>query len=504
MNLCEIIYTNEYTCDRPIKNSEIEKVTTSSENINDKTLFVVIQSINFDVNKIIEYVISKKPAAIVCNKTLNVESEDIQILKAENTRSLLPFIYSRFYKIDYSKMRFVAVTGTNGKTTTATMLSHILSESGSKVGFIGTGKIIINGKQINDLKYSMTTPDPVLLYSVIKEMENAGCDTVVMEVSSHALHYDKVLPIPFEIAIFTNLSSEHMDFHKNMETYYKTKLKLFSQTKAGVFNMDDEYCIRAFNDLLCRKCSIGIIRDAESVARDVIQYGLSGSEYIFCESNRLFKVKLKLGGAYNIYNSMLAIKGALEMGIKPCVAKDALASLQYIDGRLEAVCESPTVIIDYAHTEAALMNVLRTIKSAKNIGQNIISVFGCGGDRDNSKRPKMAAIAEKYSDFVIVTTDNSRTEPEEKIIEDILSGFTTQSKHKVISSRAYAIEYAILNADKSDIIIIIGKGHERYNIDKSGYHEFDEREIIKSAIKKRRGENCISNENNTICNTDVK
>ena len=504
MNLYEIIYSNEYKSNFPVKNLEIENISTSPENIDAKTLFVIIKSINFDVNKIIDYVISKKPAAIICNKELTIESTYIPILKTDNTRSLLPFLYSRFYRIDYSKMKFTAVTGTNGKTTTPTMLSHILSSSGKKVGFIGTGKIIIDGKQINDSQYSMTTPDPSLLYAVIKDMEICGCDTVVMEVSSHALHFDKVLPIPFEIAIFTNLSPEHMDFHKNMETYYKTKLKLFSQTKIGIFNMDDEYSRKAESEVLCQKHSIGIINNAESFARDIIQNGLYGSEYIFCESNKLFKVKLSLGGAYNIYNSMLAIKAALELGIKPCDAKNAISKLHSIDGRLETISNAPTVIIDYAHTEDALLNILKTAYSNKTMGQKLTVVFGCGGDRDTLKRPKMAAIAEKYSDFVIVTTDNSRTEPETKIIKDILKGFSYPKKHKVISSRKDAIEYAVINADASDIVIIIGKGHERYNIDKNGYHSFDERKIIKDAIDKRKDENHILNENNTVCTVNAK
>lgn len=504
MNLHEIIYSNEYKSDFPVKDIKIDNISTSPDNIDAKTLFVIIKSINFDVNKIIEYVISKRPAAIICYKDSVIESTDVPILKTKDTRRLLPFLYSRFYRIDYSKMKFAAVTGTNGKTTTATMLLHILSSSGRKVGFIGTGKIIVDGKQVNDSRYSMTTPDPSLLYAVIKDMEVCGCDTVVMEVSSHALYFDKVLPIPFEVAIFTNLSPEHMDFHKNMESYYKTKLKLFSQAKIGIFNMDNEYTCRAEKEVLCKKHSIGIINNAETFARDIIQNGLYGSEYIFCEANRLFKVKLSLGGGYNIYNSMLAIKAALVLGIKPCDAKNAISNLHSIDGRLEIISNAPTVIIDYAHTEDALLNVLKTIYSSKIIGQKLTVVFGCGGDRDTFKRPRMAAIAEKYSDFVIVTTDNSRTEPETKIIKDILRGFSYQKKHKVISSRKDAIEYAVINADVSDIVIIIGKGHERYNIDRNGYHSFDERIIIKNAIDKRKDVNYILNENNIVCTFDAE
>ena len=504
MNLFKIIYGNEYISDKAVKNIEISSISTLPDKIDSKTLFVVIKSINFDVNKIINYVISKKPAAIICDKDVKIYSENIPVLKSDNTRKLLPFLYSRFHMIDYSKMLFTAVTGTNGKTSTATMLYHILKESGLAVGFIGTGKIIIDGKQINDINYSMTTPDPVLLYSVIKKMEDYGCHAVVMEVSSHALYFDKVAPIPFKLSLFTNLSPEHMDFHDDMDSYYQSKLKLFSQSEIGIFNTDDYYSARAMKEAKCLKRSIGIINGAEVSAKDISQNGLRGSEYIFFETNRLFKVKLKIGGTYNIYNSMLAIKAALELGIKPHIAKNAISKLDFIDGRLEIICESPTVIIDYAHTQDALLNVLKLLNSIKTSEQKLTVVFGCGGERDKNKRPKMAQTAEKNSDFVIVTTDNSRNESEVNIINDIIKGFSEKNTHKIIPLRKEAIEYAIKNANVSDIILIVGKGHERYNIDKDGYHVFDERDIIKNALKLRKDYKDTVHENYTVKSLNIK
>ncbi len=504
MNLYEIIYGNEYTSDRAIKNIEISSISTSPDNIDSKTLFVFIKSINFDITKIISYIIAKKPAAIICDKDINIHSKDIPILKSDNARRLLPFLYSRFHRIDYSKMFFMAITGTNGKTSTATMLYHILREAGLSVGFIGTGKIIIDGKQINDINYSMTTPDPILLYSVIKKMEDYGCRAVVMEVSSHALYFDKVAPIPFKVSVFTNLSPEHMDFHNDMESYFQSKLKLFSQSQIGIFNTDDYYSTRALKESKCIKRSIGIINNADVSARDISQNGLRGSEYIFFETNRLFKVKLKIGGSYNIYNSMLAIKAALEVGIKPYIAKNAISKLDFIEGRLEIICETPTVIIDYAHTSDALLNILKLINSTKTLEQKLILVFGCGGERDKTKRPKMAETAEKNSDFVIVTTDNSRNESELNIIKDIIKGFSNKKNYKIIPSRKEAIEYAIINADTSDIVLIAGKGHERYNIDKNGYHIFDERDIIWNTLKLRKDYKDILYENHPIRSSDIK
>lgn len=486
MKLFELIKSDEYTFDKNTENVEIDNVTTALNKIGSSTLFVLIKSISFDVNGIINCVLNRKPAAIICDFDILFDAGSIPVLRCESARKALPHIYTAYYGINYEKMRFCAVTGTNGKTTTATMLSHILTHSGFRVGFIGTGKITINNKAITDKMYSMTTPDPELLYYAIKQMENAGCEYVVMEVSSHALYFEKVCPIPFEISIFTNLSSEHMDLHRNMESYFKTKMKLFCSTKVGIFNMDDEYSKRACEESVCQKITTGIIYDADAVATDVKINGLSGSEYIYKEKNRLFKVKLSLAGGFNIYNSMMATAAAICLGVKPHEAKEALANLELIEGRLEIIRDDVTVIIDYAHTEEAFINLLKTIKIAKNIEQNIITVFGCGGNRDSSKRPKMARAAEKYSDFVIVTTDNSRDESESKIIKDILSGFNSEECRKVITSRAAAIEYAILTAKRGDIITVIGKGHERYNIDKNGYSDFDERNIIKIALEKRK------------------
>ena len=486
MKLSDIIYKEEYSSERQIENIEINSITCALADIQNDTLFVIIRSINFDVSKIINDVINSSPAALICDEEFQVPNTDIPVIRVKNTRKTLPYLFSRFYQIDYSKMRFLAVTGTNGKTSTATMLTHILRYAGKSVGFIGTGKIEINGVRVTDLKYSMTTPDPQLLYASIKKMEEADCEFVVMEVSSHALYFDKVLPIPYEISIFTNLSPEHMDFHKTMDEYFNTKMKLFTQTKLGIFNMDDKYSRDAMKECKCEKACIGILQDADIVARDVILSGFSGSQYIYREKNRLFKVILKLGGAFNIYNSMMALCAAIKLKIKPCIAKAAIGDLDFIDGRMEIIEDAITVIIDYAHTEEALKNALKTINTAKKHKQNVTTVFGCGGERDRQKRPKMAKIAEVYSDAVIVTSDNPRGECESDIIKDVLAGFESDAKRSVITSRKAAITHAILSAKDGDIIAVIGKGHERYNIDKNGVHDFDERAVIHAALKQRK------------------
>lgn len=487
MYLTDILEGIEYECDTDINGIDIENVTSDKNKIGDRTLFVLVKGINFDTGKIIEYIIARRPCAIVCDYDRQIEC-NIPTVRVSDARRTLAHLCSRFFGVDYTATKFIGVTGTNGKTTTATMIYEIMKHAGYKCGFIGTGKIELAGKVLTDKVYSMTTPDPELLYKSIAKMQDEGCEVVVMEVSSHALALGKVAPITFSHSVFTNLSPEHLDFHGDMENYYNAKLSIFRQSENGIFNADDEYSARALRECaeICNTSSIGILWDADAMARDLITYDLSGSSYIYREPNLIFKVKLTPPGYYNIYNSLLALKCAISFGVRPCVAKEAINSIEGIDGRLEVIHDDITVIIDYAHTEKAFENVLKTVNSAKRTRQRLITVFGCGGDRDKAKRPKMASVAEQFSDLVIVTQDNPRTENENEIISDILEGFTALEKRRVITSRKNAITNAVLSADDGDIVIVLGKGHERYNIDKNGYHDYDERLIIKEALDKRR------------------
>lgn len=485
MVLSDIIYENEYTSDYDISKIEFLKISTSYIDADENSLLVLLESAKRHNEEIKSILKSRSPAAIICDSDDYSKAEGSPIIKVENARKALAFIYSRYYEINYSKFKMVAVTGTNGKTSTATMIMRILEENGEKVGFIGTGKILINGSPFTNSRYSMTTPDPDLLYRAIANMGEMGCTAIVMEVSSHALFFEKVAPIRFNVAVFTNLSHEHLDFHKDMESYYTTKLKLFSQAEIGIFNIDDTYSKRAYEESEKEKRGVGIINKADATGINVTLNGLDGSEYVYRESRGLFKVKLQLGGAYNVYNSMMALSAAIAIGVPPCVAKRAVQKIESIDGRLERFKDSVTVIIDYAHTEAAMSNVLKLINSSKKAGQKSITVFGCGGERDKEKRPLMARAAERLSDSVIVTSDNSRSENETDIINDILLGFEKTESRRVITSRKEAIEHAILEAENGDIIAILGKGHEKYNIGKNGYTDFDETEIVRDALRKR-------------------
>ncbi len=486
MRLNDIIHKDEYITNDIISNEvEVKELTRKDEKITEDCLFFLLKSIKNATESIINNIKKNKPCAIVTEKAFIEEKLDVPVLYVENVRRTMAIAFSRFYSIDYKKTKFIAVTGTNGKTTTATLIKEILLKEGESVGFIGTGKIEINGNAINEEYYSMTTPDPEVLYPKIADMQNAGCKYIVMEASSHALYFDKLAPIPFEIGIFTNLSQEHLDFHKELDSYYEAKLKLFSSCKIGIFNCDDRYSRKAFATVKCKSYSIGILWPGDVMAREIIQEGLLGTEYIYRENALIFKVKMRLVGTYNIYNSMLAIKALILLGFKPCRIKKALSEISSIEGRFEIRDGSPLVIRDYAHTPDALENLLKTIKSLKNPKQNMIIVFGCGGERDKSKRHLMAKIAKKYCYFSVVTSDNSRSEPLSEIIADILSGFDETNKRHVITDRKKAIEYAIINAENNDVVIIAGKGCENYIIDKDGTHPFNEKDIIEQAILKR-------------------
>ncbi len=484
MLIKDIIDKSEYSSSEDVSELDFENIVYRTEDITSKSVYFHIKSSECNLDSISECILEKRPVCVVGEIEFYIP--DIPSLCVKNARKLLSFAFARFFNIDFSRLKFVGITGTNGKTTTAHMIKAILEEEGHTVGFIGTGKIESDKRTLTPFDYSMTTPDPDILYSSVKRMENDGCDHIVMEVSSHALALEKLSPITFAVSVFTNLSHEHLDFHGDMEIYYKTKMKLFEKSKLGIFNIDDAYGRRAFSECSCEKKSIGILWDAEAVAKEPELRGFSGSSYLYRAKDFIFRMNLPLVGAYNIYNSLCAICAADALGCRPCAAKRALEKMPSPSGRFEIIEDTVRVIIDYAHTPLAFENVLKTINSCKNQGQKLICVFGCGGMRDKEKRPLMGHISELSADLCVITEDNSRGEDRDKIISDIESGISDKCRCVSIPVRAQAIESAILNAEDGSIIAILGKGAERYNIDKNGTHPFDERKIILEALKKRK------------------
>ena len=473
-------------------------MTARMEEITPKTLFFLTEGTEYDKRKLIPFILAKKPLAIVISTEIKAQDTQVPLIYVDNVRRAYAMAFYRFYGLQNTKMKFIAVTGTNGKTTTATLLTEILKKSGYKIGSIGTGKIVCDNETLSSRYYSMTTPDPEILYPVLKKMDIYGCDIVVMEASSHALALEKLAPLFFEIAIFTNLSAEHLDFHKDMENYFRAKSRLFLQAKCAIINNDDPYGRRLADLCTCKKQLVGALFPCETMAKNVESHGLGGCSYMYSNNSSKFFVHLSIPGIYHIYNSMLAINAAISLGIKPCDAKKHIESIEVIPGRLNCIAKSDvSVYVDYAHTPQALASALKESQIAKSKGHKLWLIFGCGGERDREKRPKMASIAEKGADRVILTLDNCRNESPMQILKDTIVGFQNRKKAQVISDRTKAIRTAILSMKKGDTLIIAGKGHEAYSIDKSGYHPFDERKIILSALKERKDGHTVQYENQT-------
>ncbi len=487
MKIKKLIPADEITDLGKYGETDITDCTSDFRRAGKGSLLFLLPGVNFNTYELIPKYLKAEPSAIVTERISEFPKTKIPLIEVKNARRAFAFAMSSFSEINYSALKFIGITGTNGKTSTATMIYRILNQNGYRCGFIGTGKIEFGGKRYTDEGYSMTCPDPDLLYPTVRSMQNEGCNVIVMEVSSHALELEKTAPITFDIGIFTGLSHEHIDFHGSMEGYFLAKEKLIKSSKRAIINFDDDGGKRLYDTYRDKSTGVGVVWKSDVSATEVENYGLRGIGYIFRGKNFLTRVKLPLPGLYNIYNSMLAFEAAIEMNVTPKGIKEALESSDFIEGRCECIYDDITVIVDYAHTPRALENILKISIYDKNSRQKIILVFGCGGERDSAKRPMMAAVAEKYADRIIVTNDNPRGEDEEKIISDITSGFK-EARYGVIRDRSVAITHAIKSAAPSDIVIIAGKGHEKYIYDKDGYHPFDEKEIIRSALKLRRTE----------------
>ena len=456
-----------------------EIVLSESEAPHDSLLFVTEradgQPRNFDYSRVGHTIM----AAVVQKAQYDPTASYVQI-PAGNVRAALSYALSNAYGIDYDKIKIVGVTGTNGKTTTATLIYTILRQCGYKAGFIGTGKILCNDTPLCSENYSMTTPDPAVLYPSIAKMIRDGCRYIVMEVSSHSIALNKIAPIKFEYAIFTNLDNDHLDFHGTKEEYFNTKLKLFSMCKKGLFNLDDKYSGKASEMVKCDKSTYGIINPGLTYATD-IEMSLNGTTFFFREKNLIFKIKSDLIGAFNVYNIIAAVKCTIDLGIKPCIAKAAVEEAHFIEGRMEVLPGKITVIIDYAHTPFAFYNCLKTIKRSINVKQKLLVVFGCGGQRDRSKRPFFGKYAAELADEIIITEDNCRNESFDDIAKDIIAGIVKKG-YQVIPDRENAIKYALKSASPGDVVAIIGKGHERYKIVADQYIPFDERKIVQETL----------------------
>lgn len=472
-------------------NIEIGKIEYDSKKIEKGDLFVAIKGFNEDGHEYIQEAIANGASAVMIEKgeepKLNV-TEEVASIVVENTRIALAEIAARFYDNPASKLRIIGVTGTKGKTTTAYMIRDIMLASGKKIGMIGT---IFNTYADKKIESYRTSPESLELQKLLKDMVDAGMEYVVMEVSSHALELHRVHGIKFEIGVFTNLAREHLDFHKDMESYLKAKTKLFDQSVFGIINADDIYTPKLLKLVKCKYAKYGLDNEANVSATDV-RINNNYVDFKMYINKQLQTITIPIPGKYTVYNAMAAVAVTSMLG---CQMEDVLKGLATVKvpGRSEIVeiGKSFAVLIDYAHNPSSLEAILMNTK--KYVKGRVILVFGCGGNRDTTKRAKMGEIAGKYADFTIITTDNPRDEKPAKIAADIEQGMRlTKGLYKVIENRKQAIEFAMKIAWKNDTVILAGKGHETYQeLAKGKKIRFDEREVVKKAAEAMPGKDEI-------------
>lgn len=453
---------------------EIENLSQNLSKIKKNTLLFCYKGVNFDTHNYLEN-LNKNVVALVVERFVNSPLPQILV---KNTRNIMPKLCNRFFNNALKKLKFVGVTGTNGKTTTTSLIYQILSYAHKNTALIGTNGVYVLGEKIDTM---LTTPDTVDLFYLFSYFTQKNVEYVVMEVSAHALALNKLKGIKFEVGAFTNLTLDHLDFFKTMGNYALSKLKFLkkSYSKKVLINMDDDYGKLFYKVSNSKIYTYSIDNPSDNFAMD-IKYNLKGTSFIINSFDNIFEIKSPLLCKFNVYNVLCAVVTAKLLDISNEDIFGALKTIQKIDGRMNFydLKDGKTVVIDYAHTPDGMENVLKGLKNITN--NKIITVFGCGGNRDRNKRSKMGKIASFYSDKVIVTSDNPREENEDKIIDDIVLEIKDYIREK---NRKKAIELAINEAKTGDIIAILGKGNEKTQEIKGVKYPFSDYEVIKEYLK---------------------
>ena len=452
---------------------EITGICYDSRAVKPGNLFVAICGYDTDGHKYIPMALEKGAACVLCEKA-PAEGEYVLL---SDTRRGLALASANWYGNPAGEMTMIGITGTNGKTTTTYLVKHILEDClGAKVGLVGTIQNMIGDEVLHTER---TTPESLELQALFRHMADAGCTHVVMEVSSHALCLHRVDGVTFDVGVFTNLTQDHLDFHKTMEEYCRAKAMLFARSKVGAVNVDDPWAKEILAHATCPVITYSAKGQAALEATDI---RLEPHHVAFTAHYQGTETACTLGipGAFSVYNALSALSAALALGIAPEKAAASLATARGVKGRAEVVPtpgKDYTVLIDYSHTPDSLENILKTVREFAR--GRVIAVFGCGGDRDPIKRPIMGKIAADLADLVVVTSDNPRTEDPMAIIDQILVGIPKdQTPTTVIENRRQAIRWAMDNAQAGDVIVLAGKGHETYQ--EIGHEKFhlDEREEV--------------------------
>jgi len=471
---------------------EVSGLSFDSNNLEENYLFVALRGENTDGHSYIDSALKNGAKALIVEKIPEINSQEISVVQVHDSRAALAEASANFYRHPTKELTLVGITGTNGKTTVTYLLESIWAHGHKKSGIIGT----IDYHYGENIKQSsMTTPESLDLMRMFREMRESGVETVAMEVSSHAIDKNRVLECHFDAAVFTNLTQDHLDYHDTMENYFEVKKRLFTEflaesekeEKFSVINIDDPFGARLADEAPGNIVSYSINNSDASVYAKSSTITKNGIEALIITLNGEIHIKSTLFGEHNLSNILAAVATASSLGVLNEVIETGISKISSVPGRLEGIANKSgfNVLVDYAHTPDALKNVL--LASRPLTEGKLILVFGCGGDRDNAKRPLMGKIGKELSDILIITSDNPRTEDPEIILDHIEKGVYQAGKQEKpyhrIADRTEAIRKAIRTANNNDTILIAGKGHEDYQIIGTTKHPFDDREIAREALK---------------------
>jgi len=468
---------------------QISGVKINSQQIRQNFVFIAIPGTKDDGWQYVDDAIEHGASVIVSEHDKYPQSSKATFIQVKDAHHAAGIISSNFYNNPSSKIPVIGITGTNGKTTTAYLIRSIFQYAGKKTGMIGTVSYETGARNI---PADRTTPNSIYSQSLLSEMVSNECNVAVMEVSSHSIDQKRIAGINFNVGIFTNLTSDHLNYHKTIEAYFETKasfIRSLSPDNFAILNTEDEYSRILIKDseVKCHKLTYGFSENAD-IRADVNSISLSGSTFQLYVGTRQFKVKTYLTGKYNILNVLAAIAASYVQGIDLKTIIDAIEKGVYVPGRLEEIAnrEKIKILVDYAHTEDALYNVLNCLKDIA--GKDIITVFGCGGNRDKSKRAEMGKVATRFSKLTIITNDNPRNESPNDIIADILEGIPDNANIQIEPDRDTAIKKAIQAAKPGDIVLIAGKGHETYQDFGNRVIPFDDRAVARKYIQEKHNE----------------
>ena len=468
----------EGLADINIPDREISSVTDNTKKVRKDCIFVCVKGGSFDGHDAAAEMLEKGAAVIVAERDLGLGNKQII---TDNSRKFYGELCAAWFDHPEKKLKIIGVTGTNGKTTISNVIKNIFMKNGIKTGLIGT---ICNEIGDETVHTDNTTPMAFDYMCLLDKMVKAGCKYAVMEVSSFGLVQHRIGPTHFDMGIFTNLTQDHLDYHKTMENYYQAKKMMFDECDYALINTDDEYGRRIFSEISCKKERYGISSEADYYA-DAIKIKSDGTSFWYCYNGKSQLVNMKMTGMFNVSIVTAAISVCLKAGLPIEDILKAVSEYNGVKGRCEIIPTGRdfTVICDYAHTPDAVENILKSVREYTE--GRLICLFGCGGNRDAKKRPLMAKAAAKFADRLIITSDNPRDEIPEAIIDDILAGLKdSEIPFDVVVDRTKAIHHSLKIAEKGDIIVLAGKGHEDYQVLPGNEHiHFDEREIVSEGLK---------------------